>query len=67
MSHSSQTNSLLRPKYLTARVAADIYGVHKDFFRKQPELRRSRVVLNSKTHVYPIAVLDRFFADRVLK
>jgi len=55
------------PRYLSARMAAQVYGVHKDFFRKQPELRRSRIVLNAKTHVYPVAVLDRYFAERAMK
>ena len=52
------------PKYLTARDAAHVYGVHRDFFRKTPELRHQRIVLTSKTHLYPVTVLDAYFSTR---
>jgi hypothetical protein len=63
----SQQTSLYQPKYLRPATAAIVYGVHKDFFRKNSELRRSRVVINSKTHLYPVEVLDAFFANRVVR
>jgi hypothetical protein len=52
------------PKYLTARDAAPVYGVHRDFFRKTPELRRVRIVVSARTHLYPVAELDAFFSKR---
>ena len=52
------------PKYLTPKAAAPIYGVYPDFFRKQPELRKYRSVINRRTHLYLVVALDRFFADR---
>lgn len=53
----------LTPKYLNARDAAQVYGVHRDFFRKTPELRRHRIALSARTHLYPVVALDKFFAD----
>jgi len=52
------------PKYLTPKAAAKIYGVHPDFFRKQSELRKYLSVINRRTHLYLVAGLDRFFAER---
>jgi hypothetical protein len=57
----------LTPKYLTPKAAALIYGVHPDFFRKQPELRKHRIVINRRTHLYPVRVLDLFFRGRAPK
>ena len=53
-------------KYLTARNAARVYGVHRDFFRKQEDLRRHRVILSKKLHLYPVDKLDAFFRDRMV-
>lgn len=57
-------SQVIKPKYLTARVAAQVYGVHRDFFRKTTELRRQRVVLTAKTHLYPVDALDAYFSQR---
>ncbi len=62
----SRTTRNFSPKYLSPRFAAEIYGVHRDFFRKNAELRRYRVVLNAKTHLYPVDALDAFFSSRMV-
>lgn len=53
----------LTPKYLTPKVAAKIYGVHPDFFRKH--LWEHRTIINRRTHLYPVVELDRFFGGAV--
>lgn len=65
MSVSKKKNTkYLQPKYLTPRDAAVVYGVHRDFFRKTEELRRHRIPLNKRTHVYPVDKLDAFFEGK---
>lgn len=54
----------LTPKYLTPKVAAKIYGVHPDFFRKH--LRQHRTIINRRTHLYPVVELDRYFGGAVV-
>lgn len=62
MKANKDTKPHLAPKYVTARVASQVYGVHRDFFRKTPELRRERVIVTAKTHLYPVEALDAFFS-----
>lgn len=54
----------LQPQFLSTRNAATIYGVHPDYFRKNEELRRERIVLTKRTHLYPVSVLDAHFNRR---
>lgn len=61
---STHSTGKVEPKYVTARTAAEYFGVHRDFFRKTPEIRRHRIELNRKTHLYCIAALDEFFRSR---
>lgn len=58
--HVSTTSG--EPKYVTPKMAAVRYSVHKDFFRKCTELRRYRIVVNSRTHLYPVDRCDAYFA-----
>jgi hypothetical protein len=58
------SNELSAQKFMTARDAARVYGVHKDYFRKCPELRRQRIELTRRIHLYPVTVLDSHFFSR---
>jgi len=51
-------------RYVKTGDAARIFGVHRDYFRKNSELRRHRVVLSRRLHMYPIDVLYQHFESR---
>lgn len=63
----SEDHHQYAPKYLKPRAAALIYGVHLDYFRKCVELRRERIEVTKRTHLYPVAALDRHFQQRRVK
>jgi hypothetical protein len=60
-SHEKPSPLAHAPKYLTSKAAAQVYGVHRDFFRKTAQLRRHRIIVTSRTHLYPVRALDAFF------
>ena len=62
---SSETRARVpAARYATARDASEIFGVHRDFFRKTPELRRNRIELTKRTHLYDLDAVEEYFRKR---